>query len=104
MSIDIRREACIGCGHCAEVCPGSLIMMDLGGKAAIPKPERCWGCVSCVKECSARAIDFFLGEDMGGKGGRMNVRRENSLLHWDIRKPDGSLKTITVNSEDSNRY
>ncbi|MDR3092229.1 MAG: ferredoxin family protein [Clostridiales bacterium] len=104
MSIEINREACAGCGACSEACPGSLLLLDEKGKAAIPKPERCWGCVSCVKECPARAIEFFLGADMGGRGGRMSVRREASMLHWDIRKPGGGLKTITVDSGDANKY
>ncbi|MDR1471344.1 MAG: ferredoxin family protein [Synergistaceae bacterium] len=104
MSIEIRREACIGCGQCADVCPGSLILIGPEGHAVIPRPERCWGCASCVKECPALAIEFFLGEDMGGKGGRMTVRRDNSLLRWDIVKPDGSLKTITIDSRDPNGY
>jgi adenylylsulfate reductase subunit B len=104
MSIEIRREACVGCGQCADICPGSLILIDSEGKPVIPNPERCWGCASCVKECPTLAIEFFLGEDMGGKGGRMSVRRENSLLYWNIVKPDGSLETITVDSSDPSMY
>jgi adenylylsulfate reductase subunit B len=103
MSIEIRRHLCAGCGACALVCPGSLIKLT-DGKASIRKPERCWGCASCVKECPLEAIALFLGDDTGGLGGRMTARRENSLLHWTVAKPDGSVRTITVNSRDSNKY
>jgi adenylylsulfate reductase subunit B len=103
MSIEIRQSLCIGCGKCAAVCPGSLIKLK-NGAAAILKPERCWACASCVKECSAEAIALFLGEDMGGLGGKMTVRRENFLLLWTVAKADGTVQTITVNSRDSNKY
>lgn len=50
MSIHIDRTACIGCGQCAEICPGTLIRMT-DGKAEMRYPKECWGCVSCVKQC-----------------------------------------------------
>ncbi len=104
MSIEISRDACIGCGLCTEVCPGTLIRLDNCGKARIPRPERCWGCASCVKECPVQAIAMFLGKDIGGLGGRLTVRRENTLLHWKVAKPDGDIRTLTVDSRDSNKY
>jgi len=103
MSIEIRKNLCIGCGRCTVICPGSLIKLK-NGTATIPKPERCWGCASCVKECTMEAIALFLGEDMGGLGGKMTVRRKNSLLHWTVAKADGTTQTITVNSRDANKY
>ncbi|PWJ50606.1 4Fe-4S dicluster domain-containing protein [Faecalicatena contorta] len=103
MSIEIKTKQCIGCGRCCKVCPGSLICLN-GGIAEIPHPERCWGCVSCVKECPVQAIQMYLGEDMGGLGGRLHVLREDTLLHWTVRKPDGSIRTLTVDSRDSNKY
>lgn len=104
MSIEIHAQKCIGCGKCAAVCPGSLIAMTKEKKAQIRRPERCWACVSCVKECPVQAIALFLGEDMGGLGGKMVVRREGTLLRWTVRLPDGSEKTVTVNSRDANKY
>lgn len=103
MSVEIRREQCTGCGRCADVCPGSLLKLK-DGAAIILRPERCWACASCLKECPAQAIALFLGEDMGGSGGRMTVLREGTLLHWTVTKPDSSVQTITTNSRDSNRY
>jgi len=104
MSIEISSDVCIGCGQCTEVCPGSLIRLNDEGKARISRPERCWGCASCVKECPVQAIALFLGEDMGGLGGKLTARQENALLHWTVTKPDGGIQTITVDSRDSNKY
>jgi adenylylsulfate reductase subunit B len=103
MSIEIRQDRCVGCGGCVGICPGSLIRLR-DGKAFIPHPERCWGCASCVKECSDEAIALFLGEDMGGLGGRMTVRQDGSLLRWTLTMPGGSEQTITVNRRHSNHY
>lgn len=103
MSIEIRPHLCIGCGRCTVICPGSLIRLN-GNRAEIPRPERCWACASCLKECPVQAIAMFLGEDMGGLGGRLTIRRENTFLHWSVTKPDGSVKTITVDSRNSNQY
>jgi len=103
MSIEIRRDLCTACGRCSRICPGSLIKVQ-DGAAVIARPERCWGCASCIKECPAEAIALFLGEDMGGLGGKMTVRRENTLLHWTVTKLDSSVQTITTNSRDSNKY
>lgn len=111
MSIRIREDHCVGCRKCTVVCPGSLISMKTrsDGKrvADIAVPEDCWGCVSCVKECAFEAIDFFLGEDIAGKEGigtTMRVKREGALLHWNFYKDDELLRTITVDSRNSNNY
>ncbi|MDR1764936.1 MAG: 4Fe-4S binding protein [Lachnospiraceae bacterium] len=73
-------------------------------KAHIPHPERCWGCASCVKECPIQAISLYLGEDMGGRGGRMSARRDGTKLHWTVRKADGATVTVTTDSRSANRY
>jgi adenylylsulfate reductase subunit B len=103
MSIEIKRNLCVACGNCSRICPGGLIEIK-EGKAVIPRPERCWACASCVKECPSGSIALFLGEDIGGLGGRMTVRREGTLLHWTVTMPDSSNKTITIDSKDSNKY
>ncbi len=104
MSIEISRDICIGCGLCTKVCPGTLIRLNGEGKAYIPRPERCWGCASCIKECPVQAIAMFLGEDMGGLGGKLTVRKEKALLHWTVTKPNGDAQTLMVDSRDSNKY
>ena len=62
------------------------------------------GGVSCVKECKAGAIDFFLGADIGGNGSIMNVKSEGDILHWIITKTDGSTSVIDVDRRNSNKY
>lgn len=104
MSIQINNNICIGCGRCTQVCPGSLIGLNAEHKACISCPERCWGCASCLKECPVQAISLFLGEDIGGLGGNLTVKREGNLIHWKFTKSDGTTKIITVNSKDSNKY
>ncbi|PYG84862.1 adenylylsulfate reductase subunit B [Ruminiclostridium sufflavum DSM 19573] len=103
MSIKITLEKCIGCGSCVSVCPGSLIEVS-GGKAAIYDPKRCWGCASCVKECPVQAIALYLGEDIGGLGGKLTVRQENTLLYWTVLLPSGEIKTIITDRQKSNQY
>lgn len=102
MSIIINSEKCIGCGKCAEVCPGNLIKID--GKAYIKYPKDCWGCTSCVKECSVNAVNFFLGADIGGMGSLVYTRQKGDILTWIIERPDGSVKEININRKESNRY
>jgi adenylylsulfate reductase, subunit B len=103
MSIEIKRDLCVGCGNCSDICPGSLIRLK-EGTAVIPRPERCWGCASCVKECPSEAIALFINEDAGGLGGKMTVRMEGTLLHWTVTMPDSSSKIVTIDSRDSNKY
>ena len=104
MSIEVTRSHCVGCGRCVAICPGNLLRLDEAGKAEIRFPRDCWGCAACLKECPTQAIALFLGADMGGLGGRLTARRENTLLHWTVRLPDGSEKTITTDSRRANRY
>lgn len=103
MSIHIDRNICIGCGQCAEICPGTLIHMT-DGKAEMRYPKECWGCVFCVKQCPVHAVSLYLGADIGGMGSRMTVKKEGSLLHWTVTRPDQSTETITVDSRDANQY
>lgn len=102
MSIKINKEKCVGCLKCSKVCPGSLIKIK-DHKAFIKYPKDCWGCVSCVKECNYQAIDFYLGADIGGNASTMQVSYEGDFIHWDI-KNDDTLKRISINRKDANKY
>ena len=108
MSIRINKEKCVGCGKCADVCPGTLISIksiSTGEKKAnMDYPRDCWGCVSCVKECSLGAIEFFLGADIGGAGSTMNVTTKGNILQWNIVKPDESISTIEIDRRNANQY
>jgi adenylylsulfate reductase subunit B len=102
MSIEISSD-CIGCRACIEVCPGNLITIS-EGKANIDAPWLCWGCASCVKECARQAISLYLGQDIGGLGGKLNARQEGTFLHWTITLPNGETKTIVTDRAVSNQY
>lgn len=67
----IDRARCVGCGKCAEICPGRTIAIE-HGKARID-PKRCIRCFCCHEMCPAKAIAvkrsglFQMG---GGKQGK----------------------------------
>jgi len=104
MSIKIDIDKCTGCGKCREVCPGSLLYKTNDGKTEMKYPKECWGCTSCVKECNYKAIRYYLGADIGGKGSFVYTRVEGQLLHWMIVAPDGSERRITINKSQANAY
>ena len=104
MSIVIRKESCTGCRKCMQVCPGSLIKLTEDKKAYIKYPKDCWGCSSCLKECSFGAISFYLGADIGGMGSKLLTSIEGDIVHWQIEKTNGDLSVIDVNRKDSNQY
>ena len=104
MSIRIERKSCVGCRTCVEACPGNLIKIDSEGRAFIQRPEDCWGCASCMKECHTGSIFYFLGADIGGRGALMQVQRGRSTSIWTIQKSDGEPLTIVVDRKRSNQY
>ncbi|MBR2272332.1 MAG: ferredoxin family protein [Fibrobacter sp.] len=108
MSISIDQGKCIGCGRCHDVCPGTLIKINENKKAFIKYPKDCWGCTSCIKECPVHAIRFFLGEDIGGKGGKVHTEKvkgeKNDIVRWIFELNDGSVKTIDIDPKESNKY
>ncbi len=57
----IDRKKCIGCGRCAEICPGRTI--EVKDKKAHIDPKRCIRCFCCHEMCPVKAIEvkrFFL--------------------------------------------
>lgn len=109
MSIWIDEARCVGCGRCAEVCPGNLIGMGPAEASPRPvaqmrRPRDCWGCTACMKECPAGAISYFLGADMGGRGTRLQVKSSATQNVWEFDHPDGTVQTITVSKSQANKY
>lgn len=104
MSIKIQKDSCIGCGRCVEVCPGNLIKLDSSRRAEIKRVQDCWGCTSCIKVCGTHAILFFLGADVGGTGATLKVTKKRHFLDWEVDRPDGSVQTIRIDQNESNKY
>ncbi|MDY4953834.1 MAG: ferredoxin family protein [Candidatus Onthomonas sp.] len=104
MSIRIDSNQCRKCGLCVEACPGNLIKRDGEGRAYIKRPEDCWGCTSCLKECHFGAIYFYLGADIGGRGSVMHTEHHGDLCDWIIEPPDAPPITITVDRRSANQY
>ncbi len=103
MSIAIKKEACVGCGKCVEVCPGNLIKLQ-DKKAVIKKEKDCWGCTSCLKECRLGAIAFFLGADMGGRGSILSIEEKGAVRMWTVTDASGQAVTIETNTQEANKY
>ena len=74
----INPDVCIGCGICAEFCPGDVIEMDEGGKARIGYPKDCWTCFSCEIACPVKAID-------------VHPFRKAKSMAWPIAAPEKKL-------------
>jgi adenylylsulfate reductase subunit B len=57
-----------------------------------------------LKECKCKAIQYYLGADMGGRGSLLCIRQEGNVLHWVVVLPDGQEKIITVDKNQANAY
>ncbi len=61
VSLECRREQCIGCGMCTIVCPhGVFIIRD--GKASMAVRNLCMECGACMRNCPVGAISVEAGE------------------------------------------
>lgn len=54
-TLALDREACSGCGLCAEVCPHQVFLLR-GEKAEIVDRDQCMECGACRTNCPAEAI------------------------------------------------
>lgn len=104
MSIRIDRGKCVGCGGCAAICPGNLIGLDSGGKPFLKRPEDCWGCCACLKECPVRAVCLVLDPQLGGNGETLSVKREGTRSEWEFTDRNGRRKRLTTDTKRANAY
>ncbi len=69
VTLELDRDACIGCGICPGVCP-HLILEMRGTKAAIRNRDECMECGACALNCPAKAIRVDAG--VGCASGMIN--------------------------------
>ena len=84
--------------------PEVLSRLTKTAKRTSNNPKDCWGCTSCIKECPAYAISFFLGSDIGGMGSKVHTEKNGDILSWLIEKPHGEVIKIDINQKESNKY
>jgi adenylylsulfate reductase subunit B len=87
-----------------EVCPGNLIKKAADGTATLKRPQDCWGCTSCLKECSFGAISFYLGADMGGRGSVMRTEQTGTVRRWLVEREGNVILSVDVDKTRSNQY
>ncbi len=59
----VKKEICVGCGKCVEVCPPqALVLID---ESACLREDLCEECGFCAPECPVEAlvIQFLLSTD-----------------------------------------
>ncbi len=104
MSIQIDKNKCIACQKCSNICPGNLIRIDQDQKAFIKCPQDCWGCTACLKECPSGAIKYFLGADIGGRGGSLFTQDHPNHIDWHFITKDSKNHKIQTKKDESNKY
>ncbi len=104
MGVVIDHAGCIGCRRCVEICPGNIIKLSEDGKAYLKRPEECWNCTSCLKECPKGAISLVLAPEMGGTGARLRAERKGGVTVWTIYKNDIEISSVTTNVLEANGY
>jgi len=70
-TVQLRQEACTGCGACGPACPFGVIEPDEAGgpptKCTLCRERRTGGALpSCVQHCIGRAITLVAEEELTG--------------------------------------
>ena len=75
-TLELNRDACIGCGRCLEVCPHQVFSLEKN-KARCIDFNACMECGACAKNCPAAAIR--VGAGVGCAAGLINewLREQN---------------------------
>lgn len=73
-------------------------------KAEMAYPDECWGCMSCVKICPKHAIEFYLGDDIGGQGTSLIAEANHREIDWTACRKGCILEKIITSRQEANKY
>ncbi len=61
-TLQLDRQACIGCGSCVEVCPHRVLAMEEAErKVRVQDRNGCIECGACAMNCPTRALTVTPG-------------------------------------------
>ena len=59
-TVDIDKDACIGCGVCVEMCPQKILFIDSKtGKCDVTDETKCDRLGGCERACPVNAIKIL---------------------------------------------
>lgn len=81
----LKKELCIGCGVCVEVCPFSAAALDADGLAMIC--DLCGGNPKCVQICPTKAVEIQDIDQMAAKKRIATAERhsDNVQRKWKLK-------------------
>ncbi len=59
-TLELNKNACVGCGQCELVCPHGVFLIN-EKKAAIIDLDGCMECGACANNCPTQAISLTPG-------------------------------------------
>ena len=77
---ETNTDACIGCGHCVEICPVDALKLD--DDIAVVDKEWCIGCGVCATVCPSGALKIVHRSDKAGERPEVTTKK----LHEKILK------------------
>ena len=69
-------DACVGCGHCRDICPTANIDIKNGKPVFL---HHCEHCISCVHICKSEALDWKGGAAKHGRYLNRNINAEELI-------------------------
>lgn len=61
----IKPMLCVGCDECLSACKYGVFKKAAEGKVEVHHPNRCKGCLDCLRVCLTKAIHILPGRGIG---------------------------------------